>query len=101
MVNMLLLTELEVHTRTARSEVHAFCMSEEIFPVWAEISVNPSFTKLFSTHTFYQGGGGVEPTPQVSQKPFPHEGEILQVLQTPSKVSKNVNVLYTVFTWLL
>ena len=46
---MLLLTELEVHTRkylicsdiqgvgTERSEVHAPWMSEQIFPVWTEI----------------------------------------------------------------
>ena len=32
--------------------------------------LNPSFTKPFYTHTFYQGGG-VEPIPQLSQKSLP------------------------------
>ena len=28
------------------------------------VNVNPSCTKVFGTHTFYEGGGGgVEPTP--------------------------------------
>ena len=29
--------------------------------------VNPSFTKVFGTHTFYEGGG-VEPTPPMISK---------------------------------
>ena len=32
--------------------------------------INPSFTKPFDTHTFYQGGGGVGRT-LYSQKPLP------------------------------
>ena len=50
---MLLLTELKVHTRnicsdiqgvwSERNEVHAPWMSEQIFPVWTEISINKSF----------------------------------------------------------
>ena len=51
---MLLLTELEVHTRkylfwliqgvwTERSEAHGPWMSEQIFPIWTKISVNKSF----------------------------------------------------------
>ena len=32
-------------------------------------AVNPSFTNPFGTHTFYQEGG-VEQTPQLSQKPL-------------------------------
>ena len=32
--------------------------------------LNPSFSKPFRTHTFYQGGSS-RPPPQLSQKPFP------------------------------
>ena len=35
------------------------------------IYFNPSCAKPFGTHTFYQRGEGVEPTPQLSQKPLP------------------------------
>ena len=28
--------------------------------------INPSFTKRFGTHTFYQGGGGGRATPLLS-----------------------------------
>ena len=41
---MLLLTELEVHTRKHLFwQVHVHLISEQIFPVWTEISVNKSF----------------------------------------------------------
>ena len=44
----------------------------------ANFDIYPSFTKPFGTHTFYQGGGGGGGRiPLLSQKPFPHELEIL------------------------
>ena len=62
------------------------------------INVNPSFSKPFGTHTSYQGG--VEPTPQLSQKPLPHEPEILQGFRDAFESLRNVKVVYIVFTWL-
>ena len=45
-------------------------------------TLNPSFTKPFGTHTFYQGGGGggggFQLTPSYLKNRCPHEREILQ-----------------------
>ena len=38
--------------------------------------INPSFTKPFDTHTFYQGGGG-SAGPSTLKNRCPHEPEIL------------------------
>ena len=38
---------------------------------------NPSFTKPFGTHTFYQGRGGVGNPPCYPKNRCPHEREIL------------------------
>ena len=62
--------------------------------------INPSFSKPFGTHTFYQGRGGVEPTPQLSQNRCPHEREILQGIRDTFESLRNVKVVYIVFTWL-
>ena len=40
--------------------------------------LKPSFSKPFGTHTFYQGGGGFEPTPSYLNNRCPQEREILQ-----------------------
>ena len=64
---------------------------------------NPSFSKPFGTHTFYQGGGGGGgggSSPQLSQKTLPRELEILQGIRDTFESLRNVKVVYIVFTWL-
>ena len=47
---------------------------------------NPSFTKPFGTHTFYQGGGGgggmVGRTPAISKPVAPMDLKFCRVLET-------------------
>ena len=60
--------------------------------------ISPSFSKPFSTHTLYRGGSNRPP--QISQKPLPHEREILQGIRDTFENPRNVKVVYIVFTWL-
>ena len=64
-----------------------------------ETPLNPSFTKPFGTHTFYQGGG-IEPTSQLSQNRCPHERKILQGIRDIFESLRNVKAVYIMFTWL-
>ena len=62
---------------------------------------NPSCTKPFGTHTFYQGGGGGSSRPPSYLKNrCPHESEILQGIRDTFESLRNVKVVYIVFTWL-
>ena len=64
-------------------------------------ALNPSFTKPFGTHTFYQGGGGVEqPPPSYLKNGCPYERELLQGIRDTFESFRNVEVVYIVFTWL-
>ena len=46
------------------------------------------------------GGGAGGRLPQLSQKPFPYEPEILQSISDTFESLRNVKVVYIVFTWL-
>ena len=60
---------------------------------------NPSFSKPFGTHTFYQGG--VVSTPHFYLKNrCPHETEILQGIRDTFESLRNVKVVYIEFTCL-
>ena len=64
-------------------------------------NLNPSCTKPFGTHTFYQGG--VKPTPpppSYLKNRYAHEPEILQGIRDTLESLRNVKVVYIVFTWL-
>ena len=55
-------------------------MRGQIFVLY--FPLNPSFSKPFSTHIFYQGGGGGgRSDPLLSQKRLTHELEILYVIK--------------------
>ena len=61
-------------------------------------NLNPSFSKPFGTHTFYQGGRGDPPS--YLKNCCPHEPEILQGVRDTFESLRNVKVVYIVFTWL-
>ena len=60
--------------------------------------VDPSFTKSFGTHTFYQGGGRLDP-PSHLKTVAPMNVKFCRVLETPLKVLV-MSVVHIVFTWL-
>ena len=67
------------------------------------VIINLPFTKLFGTHTFYQGGrgggGGFEPkSPAISRTDS--ERENLQGIRDTFENLTNVKVVHIVFTWL-
>ena len=63
--------------------------------------LNPSFTKPFCIHTFYQGGGGgggrANP-PAISKTVCPHEREIWQDIRDTFESLRNAKIFYIVFT---
>ena len=60
--------------------------------------IDPSFSKPFGTHTFYQRG--VEPTPSYLKNRCLHELEILHGIRDTFESLRNAKVVYIVFTWL-
>ena len=65
--------------------------------------LNPSSTKPFGTHTFYQAGGGgrgggerVRRTPCYLKNRYPHEHEILYGIRGIFERPRNFNVSYIV-----
>ena len=61
--------------------------------------INPSFSKPFGTHTFYQGGSS-RTSPSYLKNRSPHERGILQGIRDTFESLRNVKVVYIVFTWL-
>ena len=60
--------------------------------------INPSFTKLYDTHTFYQGLRG-EPRSYLKTL-CPYEHGIWQSIRDTFESLRNAKVVYIVFTWL-
>ena len=57
------------------------------FILYPKNNVNPSFTKPFGTHTFYQRGGGSSRPLKLFKKTFaPMNVKFCRVLETPFKI---------------
>ena len=69
----------------ASFDVEALCTNVPIED--ALLIINPSFSKPFGTHTFYQGGGGGSSRPPaISKTVAPMKLKFCRVLETPLKV---------------
>ena len=52
---------------------------------WTVLTLNPSFTKPFGTHTFYQGERGRSDPPAISKTAAPVNVKFCMVLEAPYK----------------
>ena len=77
----------DLYLPSMRLHVYAFLPGTQ-FDQWAKTLFNPSSTKPFGTHTFYQGRGGRTDPPAISETVAPMNVKFCRVLETPLKVSE-------------